>query len=222
MAVRPEYIFKIANTYVRTNADNNEIAADTAAGKKWDKGYTAFKANIRNHLKRQQGGRCCFCRCYVSIGTSYSNLEHLVSKSSYSQFEFLPENIVYCCWLCNKGKGKRRTLANPIADRAAQQYPNHSNGFLIINPYHDDYDTYIDFYDDIVIVPRNNQQKGIDTIKYYNLTRPELAEERAREFKLNPQHVNSRLLQMLITHSTNADVMRQINQVIAQLPNWAV
>lgn len=222
MAVRPEYIFKIGNAYPKTAADNAEILRDSTAGKKWDNGYVQFKANIRNHLKLQQHGRCCFCRCYVSIGTSYSNLEHLVSKSSYSQFEFLSENIVYCCWLCNKGKGRRSTLANPIANKATQQYPNQSNGFIIINPYHDAYEAFIDFYEDVIVVARNNQPKGANTIKFYNLTRPELAEERAREFKLNAQHINSKLLQMLITHSASTAITNQINQVIANLPNWTV
>jgi uncharacterized protein (TIGR02646 family) len=222
MGVRPEYIFRITNAYIKTNADNGEITTDSTLNRKWNKGYSSFKANIRNHLKIHQKGRCCFCRCYVSIGTSYSNLEHIVSKSSYPQFEFLTENLVYCCWLCNKGKGRRNTLAHPVANKNLQQYPNQSSGFLIVNPYHDNYERFIDFYDDLIILAKNNRRKGVSTIKHYNLTRPELAEERAREFKLNAQNVNHRLMQTLITYSTNANITNQINQVIAQLPNWTV
>jgi hypothetical protein len=158
----------------------------------------------------------------VSVGTSYSNLEHLVSKKNYPQFKFLPVNLVYCCWLCNKGKGRRNTLAKPVANKILQVYPIQSNDFLIINPYLDDYDYYIDFYDDIIIKPRNNRTKGVNTIEYYNLTRPELAEDRAREFKLNPKQVQNGLLQLLITHSKDPNIINQLNQIINQLPNWTV
>ncbi len=222
MAVRGEYIFKINNVYVKSDNDINEIDADLLENKEWKDGYTIFKKNIRRHLKVNQNGRCAFCRCYVSIGTSYSNLEHIVAKGNYPQFEFYPNNLVYCCWLCNKGKSIKNTLFNPVADRALQQYPNNSSGFLIINPYYDNYDEHIDFYDDIIIYAKDDSEKGKLTIKYYSLTRPELAEERAREFKFNQADINTQLLQLLISHSDNPDITSQINQVIEELPYWTI
>lgn len=222
MPVRPEYIFRINKVYTRTAVDDAEIANDKAENKKWENGYKEFKKNIRRHLKLAQNGRCAFCRCRVSIGTSYSNLEHIVSKSEYSQFEFRPNNLVYCCWLCNKGKRVRNTLYAPDQNKENQQYPNNGNGFVVVNPYYDDYEAHIDFYDDVIIVPLNNSTKGINTIEFYTLTRPELAEERAREFKLKPQKVHAALLQTLLTNANDVQIVNQINQIIAQLPDWTI
>src|SRR5690606_6952644 len=222
MPIRQEYIFMIATSYAKTAADTLIINTDGAAGKKWKDDYSTFKVNIRRHLKVEQTGRYAFSRCYVSIGTSYSNLEHLVSKSDYPQFEFHPDNLVYCCWLCNKGKLVRNTLSNPVADKTQQTFPTLSNGFVIVNPYHDNYEDHIEFFDEVIIVTKNNSPKGDKTIEYYNLSRPELAEERAREFKLNQQQVHHRLLQRLTTHSNQPLILNQVNQIIGQLPYWTV
>lgn len=81
MAVHPNYIFRIDEVYDKSDADNTEIANDSTSNLSWSKGYKTFKANIRIHLKLEQNGRCAFCRCRVSVGTSWSNLEHLVSKT---------------------------------------------------------------------------------------------------------------------------------------------
>jgi len=221
MAIRPEYIFTIDVSYVKTEADILEINTDSGEGKKWKDGYSTFKVNIRRHLKVKQNGRCAFCRCYVSIGTSFSNLEHIVSKSKYPQFEFEPDNLVYCCWLCNKGKLIRNTLNNPVAIAAEQPFPVLSNGFMIINPYYDNYEDHIEFFDEVIVVSTNST-KGDNTIEYYNLTRPELAEERAREFKLNQQQIHHQLMQRLTTHSNHPLIINQINQIIAQMPFWTL
>lgn len=222
MPVRPEYIFRIGVVYIKTPVDNAEIAADDAANLQWKDAYETFKPRIRNHLKIQQNGRCAFCRCRVSVGTSYANLEHIVSKSDYNQFKTLPENIVYCCWLCNKSKKKQNTIHNPNANKAAQLFPATSNDFIIVNPYHDDYENYIDFLDEIIIIKNGNSIKGPNTIKFYNLVRPELAEERAREFKLDQKDLTHQLLLRLTDATTSQNVLDQINDIINNMPNWTL
>lgn len=222
MPIRREYIFTIATAYIKSKADITEINNDRANGKKWKDGYSTFKTRIRRYLKIAQHGRCAFCRCYVSIGTSYSNLEHLVSKSDYEQFEFLPENLVYCCWQCNKGKLVRNTLSGPVEDKVRQQFPTQSNGFVIINPYHDHFEDHIDFFDEVLILSKDNSTKGDTTIDFYNLSRPELAEERAREFKLNQEQLNHQLMQKLTTHSNQPKIINQMHQILAHMPDWTL
>lgn len=222
MPIRPEYIFKIETIYTLNAADIAEIETDSAAKKEWNNGYKNFKKNIRTHLKIQQKGRCAFCRCFVSNGTSYSNLEHLVSKSDYPQFEFLPSNLVYCCWICNKSKLKKNSIHNPVADKSLQLFPASTTDFVIINPYIDPYEENIEFFDEVIIIHITNSSKGENTIEYYNLARPELAEERAREFKLNQQNLHQQLLSRLTLNSNTPSIIEQINNIIDQLPTWTL
>lgn len=222
MPVRPEYIFRIGVTYVKIAADNTEIASDDAVGKKWKDAYKTFKPRIKNHLKHQQHARCAFCRCIVSEGTGYPNLEHIVSKTDYPQFKTLPENLVFCCWLCNKSKSKKNTIHAPIANKEAQTFPMSSNGFVIINPYHDNYEDHIDFLDEVLIVEVTNSTKGANTIEFYQLARPKLAEDRAREFKLNQNQITHQLTQRLTHAATSINVLQQVNDIVADMPNWEI
>lgn len=220
--MRPEYIFKIDAIYEKTLEDNVEIADDEAAKKKWKKAYKNFKDNIRIHLKKKQNGRCAFCRCFISTGTSYPNLEHLVSKTDYPQFITLPENLVYCCWKCNKSKLKQNTLSNPIIDKTKQTFPSTSSGFIIVNPYHDNYEDHIEFIDEVIIKKKGTSVKGENTIVFYGLPRPELAEDRAREFKLSKSTVTHQLMNRLTEPSTPPDVLPQIKAIISKLPDWTL
>lgn len=222
MAVHQQYIFKIGSIYIKTQTDIDEIKADLAKKLAWSKGFINFKSNIRGHLKKEQNGRCAFCRLRIDTGTSYPNLEHLVSKSDYPQFKFEPENLVYCCVRCNFSKIKANTLVNPIANKNLQIFPSNSIGFIIINPYLDDYHNHIDFLDDIIIIGTQNSSKGPETIRLYKLFRPELAEDRAYELQLNQKTVNQNLLNRLTQKNINQATIDQINNVIAQLPQWTI
>lgn len=222
MPVPAPYIFKIAAVYTLTPADQLDITTGKTAGLKWDKGYAIFKAGIRGHLKLQQNGRCAFCRCRIPTGIAFSNLEHLVSKSHYPQFEFLPNNLVYCCQRCNFLKVAKPTLSAPNANPAAQTYPSNGNGFTIVNPYHDNYQDHIDILDEVLITVANNSAKGKNTIESYKLARVELAEDRASEHQLDIQTVNKRLLARLTDPNTDLDTINQINAIIANIPTWAL
>lgn len=222
MAVRQEYVFRIGSIYTKTIEDQIEIATDDSNNRKWEAAYKTFKPRIRLHLKRLQNGRCAFCRCIINLGQGYANLEHIISKTDYPQFKTLPENLVYCCWICNKSKRKKNTICNPIANKTLQEFPSSADGFVIVNPYHDNYEDYIDFLDEILIAKRGDSIKGENTIDFYQLARPELAEDRAREFKLNQKQLNHQLLLRLTDVSTSEDILDQINNIILQMPNWTI
>jgi uncharacterized protein (TIGR02646 family) len=221
MPVPNQYIFRINNAYVHTEDDLNEITADDGANLSWGDSYKNFKRNIRRHLKLQQNGRCAFCRCRVSVETSWSNLEHLVSKSDYPQFKTLCNNIVYSCTKCNMSKVKKNTLTNPVVDKTNQEFPINSEGFLIVNPYHDHYEAHIDFIEDIIIIAVT-PDKGRTTLEAYNLTRPELAEGRASELMLEQKSVNERLVLKLTDATLEHSTIEQINSVIEEMPYWTL
>ncbi|MCT3800757.1 hypothetical protein HZP90_05935 [Elizabethkingia anophelis] len=222
MAVPQEYRFTIRNFYVKTQQDNIEITNGLHNNTKWSDGYKGFRSNIREHLKLEHNGRCAFCRCRVSTGTSYSNLEHIVPKGKYPQFEFLPQNLVYCCTRCNFGKGEGVTLSNPLQDRTQQLYPDNSAGFNIVNPYYDNFEDHINFIDDVIIVAENNSDKGKKTIKFYKLYRPELAEDRAFELRLDKQAVTHQLLARLTEPELDQGIINQINTIISRIPTWTL
>ena len=222
MSVHPSYIFLINDVYDKSVEDNAEIANDSACSLKWHKGYVAYKSNIREHLKREQNGRCAFCRCRVSVGTSWSNLEHLISKSEYPQFKFTSENIVYCCTKCNMSKVKKNIISLPHKDKSQQTFPTDSSGFISLNPYFDDFQAHLDFLDDVIITVANNSQKGRETIQLYKLYRPELAEERASQFQLDQKTINEQLLIRLTDALIDKDIKDQINAVIEQMPSWTL
>lgn len=222
MPINPNYIFKISSVYNTTDVDEqNEKTTDSTNSVEWDKGYKAFKKNIRNHLKREQRGRCAFCRIRINTGTSWANLEHLISKTDYPTFMLKPENLVYCCTRCNMSKLKQNVISNPVQDKSLQIFPTNSQGFLIINPYHDNYEDHIDFLDEIIIVSKNSL-KGTKTIELYKLYRPELAEDRAYELQIENETINERLIQRLTLPNIDEQVKNQINNIIEQLPNWTI
>jgi uncharacterized protein (TIGR02646 family) len=222
MAVYHKYIFRIDEPYTKTAANTTEIAADLADNKKWSDGYIGFKTDIRTYLKTKQNNRCAFCRCRVSVGTGFSNLEHMVGKDPYPQFKFEPLNLVYCCTKCNLGKNTKPTLSAPIADRTAQAFPAQSNGFNIVNPYLDNYEDHLDFLDDIIVIQSNGSVKGANTIEFYKLARFDLAEERAYELNVDQQSINKKLVSRLLDDSLEAETIEQIEAVIAAMPNWVL
>lgn len=164
--------------------------------------------------------------CILQMQSKYWDklveLRTYCSKKKYPQFEFLPQNLAYCCTRCNFGKGEGVTLSNPLQDRTQQLYPDNSAGFNIVNPYYDNFEDHINFIDDVIIVAENNSDKGNETIKFYKLYRPELAEERAFELRLDQEGVSHQLLARLTEPGLEQEVVNQINAIISRIPTWTL
>lgn len=221
MPVPGNYIFRIT-AYTKTEDHENEIHEGLDNNLSWKDGYDEFKKDIRFYLKQQQNNRCAFCRCRVSIGTSFSNLEHIVGKAAYPQFQFHEQNLVYSCTRCNLLKNKILALTTPVVNKSEQLFPTTTGGFSIINPYFDNYEDHIDFLENVIVVVANASTKGAETIKSYGLTRVDLAEERAYEFKVNAESLVKRLVKQLTDPTLNIEVINQIQAVINEVPNWVI
>src|SRR5579863_3299461 len=215
MPVPAEYKFRIDVPYVITDEDQSDIYEGKAGSKKWKDAYKLFKGNIREHLRKKQKARCAFCRLRINESNSYSNLEHIVGKTAYPQFEFLPRNLVNACIKCNFSKSIQSTIRNPVANKAMQVYPLTSNEFKIVNPYLDDFETHLDFIDNLIITPVNNSEKGINTIKYYKLTRPKLAEDRAAEFRIDTGELMETCVLRLNEAKDSKLILDQLREMIA-------
>ena len=64
--------------------------------------------------------------------------------------------------------------------------------------------------------------KGANTIKFYKLFRPELAEERAFQLRLDTAELQTKLLIRLTDPTIDQDTVNQINSIIANLPTWVL
>lgn len=213
--MRSEYIFKI-KPYSPSEEDKAEIARDSDTD--WDSAYKSYKKNLKNYLHKHQNGRCALCRCKIHRGTQYITLEHIASKNKYKQYRALPENLVNACTICNSSKKDKETFSNP--SKAKTSFPNKSEDFIIINPYYDNYEDYIEFFDDVLIQAKpGTGDKGKNTIEFYNLTRLNLAEERASECMLNTKNLRHQLMEKLRT-DLSTDIKKQIEDIINDLPNW--
>lgn len=171
--MNPDYIFPIPKVYVKSQEDIREIQRyqHKAPTDRWDS-YVGFKKNIKNHLLTEQKGRCMFCRRVIDESQASAEIEHLVPKSKYPQFETLPENLVVTCHNCNNKKGTKNPLANSHPAPTQQTYPNQGGDFLTIYPYIDKYEQHIDI-DETGFAVRLSQ-KGEVTISWYGLNREQL------------------------------------------------
>jgi uncharacterized protein (TIGR02646 family) len=215
--------FKIDTPYICSEQDNIDIQTGKTSGKKWgDKHYQNFKNSVRNYLKRQQKKRCGFCRLRISESQFYPHLEHIVPKSVKPTFEFLPTNLVYACQRCNFGKGVVNTLVN----KEIEEYPSTSDAFNIVNPYFDEFNDFLDLIEDIILIPIGESEKGKNTIRFYNLNRIELAEDRAYELKILENNLTTEQLigrlSLRLAKENDIRMIKVIERLLEKIPDWVL
>ena len=145
---------------------------------------------VKDKLKSLQNDKCCFCEATVSH-VSHGDVEHYRPKAGWIQKEkdkltkpgyywvaYDFTNLFLSCQICNQ-KFKRNyfPLANP-----AKRAKNHKQKIsgekpLIIDPGKDDPTKFLSFNKE-VIVPINNNTKGLETIKRTGLNRREILKNR--------------------------------------------
>lgn len=183
--MEPGEDFKLKNAYSLTKWDKKQIAiamSNPPVKEDWtNKCLKGFKQRYKDDMRHPQYNRCAYCRTKLNIGNSVFDIEHIEPRSLHPEWMFLTENLCLSCKRCNTAKGNTEILANP----ANAIYPTTSNGFLMVNPYLDDYFDHIEFIGGFLyhgITP-----KGIFTIETCNLSRYELAESRAEEMLIHGQ-----------------------------------
>lgn len=214
--MHPDYIFPIPQVYIKSQEDINEIQRhqNKTVEQRW-KLYTIFKKNIKNHLLHEQKGRCMFCRRVIDESQSSAELEHLVPKSEYPQFDTLPENLVLTCHNCNNKKGTQNPLAHPHPNRSRQTYPTQSGDFLMVYPYLDKYEQHIDI--DAAGLAVGLSQKGKVTISWYNLNREMLVTRRHEDLERETFSLPRQLMLKLCEADgkTQKSILAQIQKIIS-------
>lgn len=106
-----------------------------------DKILSTLKNEIRTALRKQQGGRCYFCRRTVLVErkNAYESIEHYLDKSKphYRKWAFSPVNLTISCHACNFQKSTADLGDNAI--RASVALRSNAGSFKWLHPYFDDY-----------------------------------------------------------------------------------
>lgn len=223
MAYKDNINFLISSAYTLSNEDNQIIAQGKLLNLGWsDDHYLDLKKRVREHLRIQQSNRCAFCRLRISRSQFYPHLEHIVPKDRRPEFTFLPINLAWCCQRCNFGKGTNNTLTTPNLPN----YPTDSIGFNIVNPYHDHFLQHFDLIEDLILVVKDDSEKGSNTYDFYKLNRIELAEDRAYELKtvfqnLTREEIIEKLI-LRIPREKDPRIIKLIEYYLEQIPNWII
>ena len=106
---------------------------------------------IKRALENDEGGhKCVYCESLLEL-SSYSNIEHFYPKSLYPSRTFCWENLFMACPHCNTSKDNFDTASEPF-----------------IHPVDEDPENYLTF-DELRIVPSNNDRTSCDYKKAYNV-----------------------------------------------------
>jgi uncharacterized protein (TIGR02646 family) len=133
-----------------------------------------FKRDVTKKLTQEQCERCAYCGCYLF--EEFPHRDHIAPKESYSQWTFLPENLVLACYACNTDSKK---TYNPVLIRKAK-YKKCT--FRFVHPYLDNPNHHLEFVGAVSgVIIRKKTFKGEETIKLFGLASPERTKQRAKD-----------------------------------------
>lgn len=180
-----------------------------------DESLGEIRKKIKVHLKGICDDKCYFCKSTVR-GRDV-NIEHIVSKAKHSIFTYKPENLILSCSDCNSLKNDSDVFArnfNASTFNSWNDYPMESGDYKIIHPYIDQYEEHL-IREGILYKYKDN--KGLETIKAYNLDRLILAEKNAMLDKFDGV-----LLQIINDTSIDKNkAKKMIEEVLNPKPKYA-
>lgn len=102
---------------------------------------SVLKAALRLSLRRQQEGRCFYCRRIIKIErkNTAEDIEHFLdkSKSKYRKWAFSPVNLAIACHPCNFQKSTKDMGDNGVS--TASKITARAGEYTWLHPYFDDY-----------------------------------------------------------------------------------
>lgn len=126
------------------------------------KDFAALKQSLRISLRKQQQGRCVYCRRKISIErrNSAEDIEHYLDKSKkkYRKWAFSPVNLAIACHPCNMQKSTKDMGDATIA--LAPGLTACAGEFRWIHPYFDDYFENIEIIESWIYIIKANAPKA--------------------------------------------------------------
>lgn len=166
--------------------------------KKQTKTMKEFKENIKNDMLVKQGYRCYYCekRFYCEVGNP--EREHFADKDKYSEYMFLPENLVLACHTCNEfvnGKGTYDSVFRPHLP----YYLYQENTFKLPHPYFDNKSDHIE-YDGEKWIVKNGSSKGDQMWKLFPSLSTALLKKQIKDNPLISGSDEDLLLKRILDH----------------------
>lgn len=132
-----------------------------------------LKNLVRSHYLTETNNMCFYCKHQIpSQHGRYWDIDHILPKSLYPKFLFLPENLIVSCIECNTAKGNKNP--HKSKNKKIQKIPKGSDKFTFIHPFYDNYEDHIQ----IKKTAQSNHhfllkktEKGAKTIEFCNLNR---------------------------------------------------
>lgn len=107
-----------------------------------------LKLQIRNELRRQQDGRCIYCRRPLKIErrNACEDIEHFLDKSKgdFRKWAFCCVNLSLACHACNLEKSTRNLGSNLTPPAGVRHYVRGPGQYVWIHPFFDDFHQHID------------------------------------------------------------------------------
>lgn len=149
MSLGPTTLSEVDVLKIINHADNQKLVANYLSNIKikWkDNSLLSLKNEIRLSLRKQQEGRCIFCKRKILTDrrNACEDIEHYLDKSKnhYRKWAFSSLNLSIACHPCNMEKGTTDLAINSSA--ASINYPTGAGAFKWLHPYSDDYFANID------------------------------------------------------------------------------
>ena len=196
---------KISSPCQLTNADKIIISTHFATHLDWEKPvFDAIKTKVRDNLRPKQNNKCCYCKKELGYDIKEVDIEHIVPKSEYQNFTFVPLNLALSCPACNTKKGESKILSKEI-----KRYPKTTKSFLIVHAHYDSYNQHIIIHDGCVF--EGITKKGCRTIEVCELFRLKVVEQKAKKV-ISSRTSHSSLIDLVLkaTPAELANVMKEI------------
>lgn len=69
-----------------------------------------YRAWVRRHLVRSQGGKCCYCkRPFTKSGPTQMTIEHKIARMDGGSDDL--SNLAAACLHCNQHRGMQKNMA---------------------------------------------------------------------------------------------------------------
>jgi hypothetical protein len=152
---------------------------------------SAVWRDLKDWLLQYFRNKCAYCEIVIRAGF-WGDVEHYRPKKmveedpahpGYYWLAYDPENLMPSCQMCNQGGGKKNYFPVRPGTRAYNEAAVAGEEPFLLNPYKDDPRQFLNFdFDSTSGRPTGyvsgKSERGIKSVKIYNLNRPELVEER--------------------------------------------
>tara|TARA_R100001369_G_scaffold10176_1_gene23159 strand:- start:6513 stop:7151 length:639 start_codon:yes stop_codon:yes gene_type:complete len=204
----------IGKTYAYSNDDLDKFDDYEPQKGDWIKNdFDAFKKSIKKLYFRDQKERCAFCRKIVDYDGYYEPLEHILYKDEYPTWMFHPKNLVVSCNPCN---GKKGTFDSLVIGYNRIEFPVHANDFITLNPHFEEWGTHLKLKKGLFFIAKT--VKGLQTIKAYELTRPDVIHHHSKFKRINKDSLGKKAAKLAYELNPNSatfqHIMASVNAIL--------